>query len=168
MSHSAPRGVFDILPANCLESGQSPFVASELWRYVEDTIVRVAQDFAYKEIRTPIFERTEVFQRGVGDSTDIVSKEMYTFEDRGGRSLTLRPEGTAPVMRAFIEQHLSQRQAEHKLFYIGPMFRYERPQAGRYRQHHQFGVEAIGTRAPELDVEVIDLLHTVSRQHAVH
>ena len=102
------------------------------------------------------FERTELFQRGVGETSDIVSKEMYTFEDRGGRMLSLRPEGTAPVIRAYIEHSFDQQMPLHKLFYIVPMFRYERSQAGRYRQHHQFGAEVIGNAAPEQDAELID------------
>src|SRR5580704_16641487 len=99
--------------------------------------------FGFEEIRTPIFERTELFVRSVGETSDIVTKEMYTFEDKGGRSLTLRPEGTAPTVRALCEKHLCAHKPDVKLFYMGPMFRYERPQAGRFRQHHQFGIESI-------------------------
>lgn len=150
-------GVFDILP----KDPQEPWKNSYLWSYVERIIRKTANDFGFKEIRTPIFERTELFARGVGETSDIVSKEMYTFEDKGQRSMTLRPEGTAPVMRAFIENQLHNTSSVHKLFYIGPMFRYERTQAGRYRQHHQFGVEAIGIKSPEQDAEVIDLLYTL-------
>ena len=124
-------------------------------------IRQLTRQYGFREIRTPLFERTELFLRGVGETTDIVTKEMYTFEDKGNRSMTLRPEGTAPVMRAFIEHQLSQEASIHKLYYIEPMFRYERAQAGRYRQHHQFGVEAIGNGAPEQDVEVIDLIYTL-------
>lgn len=153
---SAP-GVFDILPNDPEEQWRN----SHLWSYIESVIRETATLFGYKEIRTPIFERTELFVRGVGESSDIVTKEMYTFNDKGDRSLTLRPEGTAPVMRAFIEHQLHTQSPIHKLFYIGPMFRYERAQAGRYRQHHQFGAEAIGIASPEQDVELIDLIHTV-------
>lgn len=153
---SAP-GVFDILPQN----PQQPWSNVHLWQQVEETIRQVARDYGYQEIRTPLFERTELFKRGVGETSDIVSKEMYTFLDKGERSLSLRPEGTAPVIRSFIENQLDQKAPVHKLFYIGPMFRYERTQAGRYRQHHQFGVEAIGNDSPEQDAEVIDLLNTL-------
>lgn len=156
MENQSAPGVFDILP----ENPQQPWSCVHLWQQVEETIRQVARDFGYQEIRTPAFERTELFQRGVGETSDIVSKEMYTFLDKGQRSLSLRPEGTAPVMRAFIEHQLDQQSSIHKLFYIGPMFRYERTQAGRYRQHHQFGVEAIGNDSPEQDAEVIDLLNT--------
>jgi histidyl-tRNA synthetase len=113
--------------------------------------------YNYKEIRTPIFEHTELFQRGVGETTDIVEKEMYTFKDRGERSITLRPEGTAAVVRSYIEHKLYAEQQPTKLYYLGPMFRYDRPQAGRYRQFHQFGVEAIGSAGPAIDAEVIAL-----------
>lgn len=157
MPIAIPPGVFDILP----HDRKDPWCNSELWQYVESVIRDTARSFGYKEIRTPIIERTELFLRGVGETTDIVSKEMYTFEDKGGRSLTLRPEGTAPVMRSFIENKMINDSSVHKLFYIGPMFRYERAQAGRYRQHHQFGAEAIGNGSPEQDVELIDLIYTV-------
>lgn len=153
---SAP-GVFDILPLDTEEQWRSSY----LWSYIESVIRDTARDFGYKEIRTPIFERTELFVRGVGESSDIVTKEMYTFNDKGERSLTLRPEGTAPVIRAFIEHQMHVQSPIHKVFYIGPMFRYERAQAGRYRQHHQFGAEAIGISAPEQDAELIDLVYTV-------
>lgn len=157
MKFTIPPGVFDILP----QDDGAPWRCSHLWRFVENEIRKVADDFGYLEIRTPLFEKAELFQRGVGESSDIVTKEMYTFEDKGGRLLSLRPEGTAPAMRAFIENNLSAQGNVHKLFYIAPMFRYERSQAGRYRQHHQFGVEAIGIRSPEQDVEVIDLIYTL-------
>lgn len=150
-------GVFDILPYDKDEQWRSSY----LWSYIESVIRDIATKFGYKEIRTPIFERTELFVRGVGESSDIVTKEMYTFNDKGDRSLTLRPEGTAPVMRAFIEHQMHNQSTIHKLFYIGPMFRYERAQAGRYRQHHQFGAEAIGIASPEQDAELIDLIYTV-------
>lgn len=157
MTFSSPPGVFDILPVDPKE----PWRNSHLWQYLESTIRETARQYGFQEIRTPILERTELFQRGVGETSDIVSKEMYTFEDKGGRSLSMRPEGTAPVMRALIEHQLYQASPVQKLYYICPMFRYERAQAGRYRQHHQFGVEAIGNAAPEQDVEVIDLILTL-------
>lgn len=157
MKYKIAPGVFDIIP----EDDKEPWKSSYLWNYVEKVIKEAAQDFGYQEIRTPIFERTELFIRSVGETTDIVSKEMFTFEDRGKRSITLRPEGTACVMRAILEHRLENKAPQHRLYYIGPMFRYERSQAGRYRQHHQFGVEAIGIKEPEQDAEVIDLIHTV-------
>lgn len=156
MDYKSPPGVFDILP----EETKEPWRSSYLWQYVESVARKTAQDFGFQEIRTPIFERSELFQRTVGETSDIVSKEMYTFEDRGGRSLSLRPEGTAPVVRAFIEHHLDHQASVNKLYYLASMFRYERQQAGRYRQHHQFGAEVIGNAAPEQDAEVIDLLYT--------
>lgn len=142
---SGPKGVLDILP-------------EESWKW--QTIERIARDVAavyhFQEIRTPIFEHTELFHRGVGETTDVVSKETYTFEDRGKRSITLRPEGTAGVVRAAIEHNLvAQEGSRVKVFYFGPNFRYERPQAGRLRQHHQFGAEAFGVAEPEQDVECI-------------
>ncbi len=155
MKVNIPPGVFDLIPFNEKE----PWKSSSIWQFIEKTIREVTSLYGYKEIRTPIFERTELFQRSSGDESDIVSKEMYTFLDKGGRSLSLRPEGTAPVMRAFVENRLDA-SLHQKLYYIAPMFRYERSQAGRYRQHHQFGVEAIGSGLPEQDVEVIDLLFT--------
>ena len=155
-----PKGTFDILPYGAEE----PWQISDLWQYAEDIIRKTAADYGYREIRTPIYEKTELFHRGVGETTDIVMKEMFTFEDRFQRSMSLRPEGTASVARAFVEHNLSQMGATHKFFYIGPMFRYERPQSGRYRQHHQFGVEAYGVATPEQDAEVIDLLVQVYKR----
>lgn len=152
------KGVFDLLP--CEPDPKEQWRCSYYWNHVEKIIREVTRSFAYHEIRTPLFEKTELFLRGVGEGTDIVSKEMYTFDDRGGRSMTLRPEGTAPVMRAFIEKQLQQQARCHKLFYLAPMFRYERPQSGRYRQHHQFGAEAVGSAAPEQDAELIALIYT--------
>lgn len=160
MKFNIPPGVFDLIPVDTKDAWKSTY----LWSYVEQVIRSVARDFGYDEIRTPLFERTELFQRGVGATSDIVSKEMYTFDDKGGRSMSLRPEGTAPVMRAFIENQMHTSNPLHRLFYIAPMFRYERAQAGRYRQHHQFGVEAIGNGSAEQDVEVIDLLFTVYKR----
>ncbi|MGB6778497.1 MAG: histidine--tRNA ligase [Planococcus citreus] len=143
----APRGTYDVLPQE-----------SAKWQEVERTINELCNLYQYKEIRTPVFEHTELFQRGVGDTTDIVQKEMYTFQDRGDRSLTLRPEGTASVVRSYVEHKLfGQPDQPVKLYYTGPMFRYERPQAGRMRQFVQFGVEAIGSKDPAIDAEVIAL-----------
>lgn len=156
MSVTIAPGVFDILPFDPKE----PWRNSHLWNHVESIARKTAADYGFREIRTPLFERTELFHRGVGEGTDIVSKEMYTFEDKGGRSMSLRPEGTAPVMRAFAEHQLQNTASVQKLFYIGPMFRYERAQAGRYRQHHQFGAEAIGNKGPEQDAEMIDMIYT--------
>jgi len=144
------KGVKDILPD---EIGR--------WRLVEDTARRLSQLYGFREIRVPIFEFTELFARSIGASTDIVEKEMYTFPDRDGKSLTLRPEGTAGVVRAYIEHNLAAASTVQKFFYFGPMFRHERPQAGRLRQFHQFGVEAMGSTSPLADVEVIALLWRV-------
>jgi histidyl-tRNA synthetase len=128
---------------------------SKIWEWLEENLKKFAINNDFNEIRTPIFEATELFSRSVGDETDIVQKEMYTFEDKGGRSITLRPEGTAPVMRAFIENALGSKGLPQKLFYLGPMFRYERPQAGRLRQFHQFGMELIGAPLPIADAFTI-------------
>lgn len=151
------KGTFDILPYGTDDLWR----LSSLWHYVEEVVRKAASEYGYKEIRTPIYESTELFNRSVGESSDIVTKEMFSFLDKGGRPISLRPEGTASVMRSFVENHLSNLGSSHKFFYIGPMFRYERPQSGRYRQHHQFGVEAIGASLPEQDVEVIDLLFQI-------
>lgn len=142
----SPRGTQDILPAD------QPY-----WNYVRKTAGRVAAEFGYGRIDTPLFEATSLFQRGVGDETDIVQKEMYTFEDNGGDSLTLRPEGTAAVCRAYIEHGMHNLPQPVRQFYLAPMFRYERPQAGRMRQHNQFGVEAIGDASAAVDAELIEL-----------
>lgn len=157
MKYTAPTGLFDIIPQN----PSSPWKSSFIWQHVEEIIRKTAASYGFQEIRTPIFERYELFSRGVGESSDIVSKEMYQFLDKGERSMALRPEGTAPVMRALVENGMMNQSTQYKLYYIAPMFRYDRPQAGRYRQHHQFGVEAIGVSAPEQDAEIIDLLYTV-------
>ena len=146
MLTNAPRGTKDILPDSI---GQ--------WTYVEGKVREICQRFGYKEIRTPLFEHTELFQRGIGDTTDVVEKEMYTFMDRGGRSITLRPENTAAAVRAYLQNKLYADNALTKLFYIGSMFRYDRPQAGRYREFHQFGVEALGEINPAVDAEIIIL-----------
>ncbi len=132
-----------------------------IWYHVENIVREVAAHYGYSEIRTPFFEQTELFARGVGEATDIVQKEMYTFTDKGGRSITLRPEGTAPVMRSYLEQGLYVSNPRVKWFYMGPMFRYERPQAGRMRQFHQFGFETIGYQSPASDAEVILLANLI-------
>ncbi|MFP7412087.1 histidine--tRNA ligase [Priestia filamentosa] len=148
MSIDIPRGTQDILPGTV-----------EKWQYIEQKAREICRTFRYQEIRTPMFEHTELFKRGVGDTTDVVQKEMYTFEDRGGRSITLRPEGTAAVVRSFVENKMFGNPTQPiKLFYTGPMFRYERPQAGRFRQFVQFGVEAIGSNDPSIDAEVLSLV----------
>lgn len=144
----ALRGTQDILPNDIYK-----------WSYMENIIRDLCALYGYGEIRTPIFEETKLFLRGIGDTTDVVTKEMYTFEDRGGRSITLRPENTASAVRAFLEHKLYGDQGVHKLFYIGSMFRYDRPQAGRYREFHQFGVEILGASSPLADVEVIVLAY---------
>jgi histidyl-tRNA synthetase len=133
------------------------------WKYLEDTVLRVFHNFNYKEIRTPVFEETALFARGIGEETDIVGKEMYTFTDRSETSVTLKPEMTAGVVRSFIEHSLGKQQPLSKLFYISPMFRQERPQAGRLRQFHQFGAEAIGSISPVLDVEMIQMVYDILR-----
>ncbi len=162
MDYSIPKGVFDILPED--PDPEYRWRSSDRWQYLESTAKEVCAQYGYRELRTPLFERTELFIRGVGESSDIVTKEMYTFEDKAGRSMTLRPEGTASLMRAFVEKKLYQQSPVQKFFYIGPMFRYERPQAGRYRQHHQFGAEAIGIGKPEQDAELIDMLCELYRR----
>ena len=144
--YKAPRGTQDILPQD-----------QAYWSFVEEKAYRICQLYGYKRIDTPVFEQTGLFKRSVGEGTDIVEKQMYTFEDRGGDSMTLRPEGTAPVCRAYIEHGMHNLPQPVSLYYIGSIFRYERPQAGRYRQHRQFGVEAIGDADPALDAEVIGL-----------
>ena len=144
MNINAPRGTKDILPAQ---------IAS--WRFIENNIRDICKRYGYEEIRTPIFEHTELFQRGIGEGTDVVDKEMYTFEDRGGRSITLRPENTASAVRAYLQNKLFADKSLVKLFYIGSMFRYDRPQAGRLREFHQFGIEALGEKNPAVDAEVI-------------
>lgn len=146
MAFQKPTGTQDLLPG-----------AVETWQKVESKARDLCRRFNYKEIRTPIFESTELFERGVGETTDIVEKEMYTFKDKGDRSMTLRPENTAGVVRAYVENKLYGEPDLTKLYYIAPMFRYERPQAGRYRQFHQFGIEAFGAVDPSLDAEVIAL-----------
>jgi histidyl-tRNA synthetase len=159
MTVPSPKGVYDILPYG-LDAKES-WRRSDYWKHVETLMSLLAECYGYREVRTPMFERTELFQRGVGEGSDIVLKEMYTFPDKAGRSMTLRPELTASVVRAFVEQQLHQTASVHKLYYAGPMFRYDRPQAGLYRQFSQFGIEAIGNGSPEQDAEAIDLLHSI-------
>ena len=154
MNFKVPRGTQDILPSETWK-----------WQKVEKIISEVCELYRYKEIRTPMFEQTELFQRLVGETTDVVQKEMYTFTDRGNRSMTLRPEGTAPVVRSFVEHKMfGYPDQPVKLYYTGPMFRYERQQAGRYRQFVQFGVEAIGSNDPAIDAEVIALAMDVYKR----
>jgi histidyl-tRNA synthetase len=162
MDYTIPKGLYDILPVE--KSPEEAWRTSDRWQFLEEKLRDTAKAYGFYEIRTPIFERTELFIRGVGEGTDIVSKEMYTFLDKAERSMTLRPEGTACALRAFVEKKLQETPGLHKYYYIGPMFRYERPQAGRYRQHHQFGAEAIGVSKPEQDVEMIDFLCEIYRR----
>jgi histidyl-tRNA synthetase len=144
--YQAPRGTKDILSEE-----------QSYWRYIEQKAAEIARRYGYTRIDTPTFEDTSLFSRGVGEATDIVQKEMYTFEDRGGNSVTLRPEGTAPVCRAYLEHGMQNLPQPVKLFYLTSIFRYERPQAGRFREHHQFGCEAIGEGDPAIDSEVINM-----------
>lgn len=145
-----PKGTKDVLPSQ-----------SEKWHYIEDKIREVTSLFDVSEIRTPTFEHTELFLRSIGDDTDVVSKEMYTFEDKGGRSITLKAEGTAPVARSYIENALEAMSLPLKLYYITPVFRYEAPQAGRLREHHQFGVEFYGSESPYMDAEALNVAYTL-------
>ncbi|WP_438434398.1 histidine--tRNA ligase [Gorillibacterium sp. sgz500922] len=144
MNFQKPKGTPDFLPGTV-----------EKWQYLENTARGLAELYRYREVRTPIFEHTELFKRGVGETTDVVEKEMYTFADKADRSITLRPEGTAGVVRAYAENKLYADPDVTKLYYAGPMFRYEQPQAGRMRQFHQFGIEALGSASPAIDAEVI-------------
>ena len=144
--YQAPRGTSDILPQE-----------QAYWRYIEQKVVNICQLYGYERIDAPTFEDTGLFTRSVGEETDIVEKQMYTFKDKGGNKVTLRPEGTAPVCRAYLEHGMHNLPQPVKLYYIASIFRYERPQAGRYRQHHQFGYEAIGGDDPTLDAEVIEM-----------
>lgn len=145
-----PKGTKDVLPSE-----------SYKWHYVEDTVRKIAGNYGFHEIRTPVFEHTELFLRGVGDTTDIVNKEMYTFTDKGDRSMTLKPEGTAGVARCFIENALDNNPQPTKMYYITPVFRYEKPQSGRLREHHQFGTELYGSDTPYADAEVISLAKSI-------
>jgi histidyl-tRNA synthetase len=153
----AVKGTRDILPPS-----------SAIWNKVEEAARRVFAAYNYQEIRTPILEETALFARSVGEDTDIVSKEMYTFEDRDGSSLTLRPESTASVLRAYIEHRLDQQPGLQKLYYMGPMFRRERPQKGRYRQFYQIGAEAIGSESPFIDAEVIEMVIAILHELGIH
>lgn len=142
----APKGTNDILPEK-----------SHIWQYIEKEILKICKEYNFKEIRTPVFEHTELFERGVGDTTDVVEKEMYTFEDKGGRSITLRPEGTSPASRSYIENGLFNTPQPSKLFYNITCYRYEKNQAGRYREFHQFGAEVIGSGSASVDAELMSL-----------
>lgn len=146
----AIKGTKDVLPAESYKN-----------QYIEATCLSVAENFGYKEMRTPVFEHTELFQRGVGDTTDVVQKEMYTFDDKGGRSITLRPEGTAGAARAFLENGLSNEALPQKICYLTSCYRYEKPQAGRLREFHQFGIECFGAASPLADAEMISLAKQV-------
>lgn len=148
MAIKAPKGTHDVTPQE-----------AALWQYIEDTARDICKEYGYGEIRLPVFEHTELFQRGVGDTTDVVQKEMYTFNDKGGRSITLRPEGTAGVVRAYLENNLYANVQPTKLFYLLSCYRYEKPQAGRLREFHQFGVECFGARGPAVDAEIISVAH---------
>ena len=150
MAITAPRGTADILSPDILK-----------WKYIENKIADISSRFGYSEIRTPVFEHTELFERGVGDTTEVVQKEMYTFNDKGGRSITLRPEGTASVARAFLEHNIYAQPLPAKLCYNITCYRYEKPQAGRLREFHQFGAECYGTSEPCVDAEVISLAKTI-------
>ncbi len=153
VKYPIPRGTFDVLPSE-----------SYKWEFIESKFRQVAKAFGYKEIITPIFEHSEVFERSVGDSSDIVQKEMYKFQDKKGRSFALRPEGTAPVIRSYVEHNMGADNQTNKLFYIGPMFRYDRPQAGRSRQFSQYGLECIGSNHPYYDAEVIQVFYTFLKE----
>lgn len=151
MKFQASKGTYDVMPDQVY-----------LWQHIETVIREQARLYGFREIRTPVFEDTALFVKGTGDNTDIVQKEMYTFTDKGNRSITLKPEGTPPVIRAMLEHNLLKENPLAKVYYIAPMFRYERPQAGRMRQHTQFGAEIVGSATPQADVEVISLLfHTL-------
>ncbi|QCT02020.1 histidyl-tRNA synthetase [Paenibacillus algicola] len=153
MKFKNPTGTQDLLPGTV-----------EKWQFVEGKARDLCQRYNFREIRTPLFEQTELFERGVGETTDIVEKEMYTFKDKGDRSMTLRPEGTAGVVRAYVQNKLYGEPDVTKLYYIAPMFRYERPQAGRYRQFHQFGIEVFGAADPSIDAEVIALGYSFTKE----
>ena len=152
----AIRGTQDVLPGE-----------SHKWQYIEQTALSIARDFGFREMRTPVFEHTELFHRSVGENTDVVQKEMYTFDDKGGRSITLRPEGTAGAARALLEHGLNNEALPIKVAYITSCYRYEKPQAGRLREFHQFGVECFGTAAPQADAEVISLASHILKELGV-
>jgi histidyl-tRNA synthetase len=161
MRYSAPPYMYDVLP---FPPAKEPWQHTGQWAYVETLFRDVCRRFGYREIRTPILEQTELFARSIGEATDIVSKEMFTFTDRGGRSMTMKPEGTAPAVRACIQHKLFAEYPQLKLFYIGQNFRYERGQKGRYRQHQQLGIEAFGASDAAVDAEVILLAMTFFRE----
>ncbi|MDH4027390.1 MAG: histidine--tRNA ligase, partial [Nitrospirota bacterium] len=150
MKHKTLKGLQDILPPDI-----------SVWQGIEAAARKIFRSYGYQEIRFPVMESTEVFTRSIGETSDIVEKEMYTFQDKGGRSVTLRPEGTAPFVRAYVEHHLHNNPAPQKFYYMGPMFRYERPQAFRYRQFNQIGAEAMGVDDPKLDAEIISMLSSI-------
>ncbi len=156
MQIKAPRGTHDVLPHE-----------SYKWHKIEGAVKELCRDFGYQEIRTPVFEHTELFERGVGETTDVVQKEMYTFFDKGDRSITLRPEGTSPVVRSLVEHSIYAQPLPAKLYYVAPCFRYEKPQAGRLRAFHQFGVEVFGAEDAALDAEVISLALELFRRLGV-
>jgi histidyl-tRNA synthetase len=156
VSYSAPKGTYDVYPG-----GREPHERPELWAFVEERARDLFRRYNYSEVRTPIFEEAQLFVRSVGETSDIVRKEMFVFEDKGRRELALRPEGTAGVVRSYVEHGLYKLAQPLKLFYVGPMFRYEQQQKGRYRQHTQIGVEVLGSADPLVDVEVISLLYSI-------
>jgi histidyl-tRNA synthetase len=154
---NAPKGTYDLLPEDLTK-----------WYLLENALRQIFREYGYAEVRTPIFEHTELFQRGIGETTDIVEKEMFTFPDRAGRSLTLRPEGTASVVRAFLEHNLAASGNVSKLYYYGPMFRCEAPQAGRFRQFVQFGAEVLGSEDPRVDAEIITMAVNFYKRLGIH
>jgi histidyl-tRNA synthetase len=156
VSYRAPKGTYDVYPG-----GREPHERPELWVFVEERARDLFHRYNYSEVRTPIFEEAQLFVRSVGEASDIVRKEMFVFEDKGGRELALRPEGTAGVVRSYVEHGLYKQAQPLKLFYVGPMFRYEQQQKGRYRQHTQIGAEVLGSADPLVDVEVISLLYSI-------
>jgi histidyl-tRNA synthetase len=162
VNYRAPKGTYDVYPG-----GREPHERSELWSFVEERARELFRRYNYSEVRTPIFEEAQLFVRSVGEASDIVRKEMFAFEDKGGRELALRPEGTAGVVRAYVEHGLYKQAQPLKLFYVGPMFRYEQQQKGRYRQHTQIGVEVLGSADPLVDVEVISLLYAIHQAAGV-
>ncbi len=156
MDLKAPKGTKDLLPNEVYK-----------WHYIESLMRNIASNYGCREIRTPMFENTELFKRGVGETTDIVQKEMYTFEDKGGRSITLKPEGTAPTVRAFVENSLYSDTQPTKMFYFTPAFRYEKMQKGRLREHHQFGVEVFGAKEASVDAEIISIIMDVYKHFGI-
>ncbi len=157
MKFQIPKGLFDIVPYGTNQNWQ----LTKNWHYLEKVIREITYQYGYSELRTPIFEQKELFYKSIGQETDVVSKEMYEFKDKASREMALRPEGTAGIVRSFIEKNLYQIKPLHKLYYIGPMFRYDRPQAGRYRQHHQFGIEILGVKNYLQDLEAIEMLYSL-------